>query len=200
MQIPGGLVCRLNGELVRQLEDCTQSVCCVSMTTRTIVPASTIPSIMLFTFWMLIVRISPQECRRRSCCSRYPSRLYHQTYCNIGQSIAAYENAGSLILRDAGCLVLTLCLCAEWLDLAACPLGFLGEDMVSPLVFPTSLPGSWRRPDNPTVGGRIRISFCIRVSRRGMLSPADEPKRLARPPSAGTPRNAPRVRVRSAFP
>jgi hypothetical protein len=59
MQIPGGLVCRLNGELVRQLGDCTQSVCYVSMTTRTIVPASTIPSIMLFTFWMLIVKISP---------------------------------------------------------------------------------------------------------------------------------------------
>jgi hypothetical protein len=39
-------------------------------------------------------------------------------------------------LRDAGCLVSTLCLCAEWLDLAACPLGFLGEDMVSPLGFP----------------------------------------------------------------
>ena len=59
MQILGGLVCRLNGELVRRPGDSTLSVCYVSMTTRTIVPASTIPSITLFTFWMLIVKISP---------------------------------------------------------------------------------------------------------------------------------------------
>lgn len=49
---------------------------------------------------------------------------------------AAYENADSLILRDAGCCVATLCLCAEWLELAACPLGFLGDDMVPLLGFP----------------------------------------------------------------
>ena len=59
MQILGGLVCRLNGELVRRPGDCTLSVCYVSMTTRTIVPASTIPSITRFTFWMLIVTLSP---------------------------------------------------------------------------------------------------------------------------------------------
>jgi hypothetical protein len=59
--------------------------------------------------------------------------------------VAVYENADSLILRDAGCLVSTLCLCAEWLDLAACPLGFLGEDMVTPLGFP--------RPRFRAVGG-----------------------------------------------
>jgi hypothetical protein len=49
---------------------------------------------------------------------------------------AAYESPASLVLRDAGCLVATLCLCAEWLDLAACPLGFLGHDMVGSLGFP----------------------------------------------------------------
>jgi hypothetical protein len=55
---------------------------------------------------------------------------------DIGKVAAAYENADSLVLRDAGCLVAIFCLCAEWLDLAACPLGFLGDDMVSPLGFP----------------------------------------------------------------
>lgn len=64
---------------------------------------------------------------------------------DISKVVAVYENADSLVLRDAGCLVSTLCLCAEWLDLAACPLGFLGEDMVTPLGFP--------RPRFRAVGG-----------------------------------------------
>jgi hypothetical protein len=55
---------------------------------------------------------------------------------DITKVAAAYENPDSLVLRDAGCIVATLCLCAEWLGLAACPLGFLGEEMVSPLGFP----------------------------------------------------------------
>jgi hypothetical protein len=46
---------------------------------------------------------------------------------------AAYENADSLPYRDAGCITSILCLCAEWLNLCACPLGFLGEDIL-PLI------------------------------------------------------------------
>lgn len=42
---------------------------------------------------------------------------------------AAYENPWSIILRDAGCLIATICLCAEWLGLAACPLGFVGQEL-----------------------------------------------------------------------
>jgi Nitroreductase family len=49
---------------------------------------------------------------------------------------AAYENADSLLYRDAGCIVATLCLCAEWLKLSACPLGFLGQSMLPLLGFP----------------------------------------------------------------
>lgn len=55
---------------------------------------------------------------------------------DVGKVGAAYSNPESLIWRDAGCLIATLCLCAEWLGLAACPLGFLGDDMVAPLGFP----------------------------------------------------------------
>lgn len=50
---------------------------------------------------------------------------------------AAYENAETLLYRDAGCLTATLCLCAEWLDLCACPLGFLGQDMLPLIGFPS---------------------------------------------------------------
>ena len=49
---------------------------------------------------------------------------------------AAYENAESLLLRDSGCLIATICLCAEWLGLHACPLGFLGQTLCAPLGFP----------------------------------------------------------------
>lgn len=43
---------------------------------------------------------------------------------------AAYANAESLILRDAGALLATISFLAEWLGLSACPLGFLGDDFV----------------------------------------------------------------------
>lgn len=43
---------------------------------------------------------------------------------------AAYANPESLILRDAGALLATTTLIAEWLGLAACPLGFLGDDFI----------------------------------------------------------------------
>ena len=44
---------------------------------------------------------------------------------------AAYANPESLILRDAGALLATTALIAEWRGLAACPLGFLGDDFVA---------------------------------------------------------------------
>lgn len=49
---------------------------------------------------------------------------------------AAYENGWSLLLRDAGCLLMTICVCAEWLELKACPLGFLGQSLCDGLGFP----------------------------------------------------------------
>jgi len=49
---------------------------------------------------------------------------------------AAYENADSLLLRDAGAVLATVCLCAEWLGLSACPLGFLGNGMLPLLGLP----------------------------------------------------------------
>ena len=50
---------------------------------------------------------------------------------------AAYENYDSLLLRDTGCMLATICLCAEWLGLRACPLGFLGQSLVSAFGFPS---------------------------------------------------------------
>lgn len=55
---------------------------------------------------------------------------------DVNKANAAYEHATTLVLRDSGCLIATLCLCAEWLGLAACPLGFLGQPVVGALGFP----------------------------------------------------------------
>ncbi len=55
---------------------------------------------------------------------------------DVGKVEAAYENPESLVLRDAGCVVAVLCLCAEWLGLTACPLGFLGDELLAALDFP----------------------------------------------------------------
>ena len=49
---------------------------------------------------------------------------------------SAYENAESLLYRDAGHLSATLGLCAEWLGLCACPLGFLGNAILPILGLP----------------------------------------------------------------
>jgi hypothetical protein len=54
---------------------------------------------------------------------------------------AAYVNFESLALRDAGCLIMNLCLCAEWLSLAACPLGGLGHSAVAALDWPDRMQG-----------------------------------------------------------
>ncbi len=44
---------------------------------------------------------------------------------------SAYANPESLVWRDAGCFLATLHMCAEWLGLAFCPLGVLGEELVA---------------------------------------------------------------------
>lgn len=49
---------------------------------------------------------------------------------------AAYDNVDSLVFRDSGAVLATICLCAEWLGLAACPLGFLGTSMLPLLGLP----------------------------------------------------------------
>jgi hypothetical protein len=53
-----------------------------------------------------------------------------------GKLSAAYHDAESLMFRDAGALMATLALCATWLGMTACPLGLVGEDLVSALGFP----------------------------------------------------------------
>lgn len=50
---------------------------------------------------------------------------------------AAYTDPETLILRDAGALLATVCFYAEWLGLSARPLGFLGADFVPALGFPS---------------------------------------------------------------
>lgn len=62
------------------------------------------------------------------------------TLCIVGDMekiCAGYENGESLFLREAGFVAATACLCAEWLGLAACPLGFLGQDLVPLLGLPS---------------------------------------------------------------
>jgi SagB-type dehydrogenase family enzyme len=44
---------------------------------------------------------------------------------------SAYANPESLVWRDAGCLLATFHMCAEWLGFAFCPLGVLGEELVA---------------------------------------------------------------------
>lgn len=55
---------------------------------------------------------------------------------DFARTDAAYENPVTLIMRDAGCLVGTLCLCAEWLGLSSCPIGSLRQDLVAKLGYP----------------------------------------------------------------
>lgn len=49
---------------------------------------------------------------------------------------AAYENCETLVLRDAGCLISTISLCAEWLGISSCAIGLLGKQMVGALQLP----------------------------------------------------------------
>ncbi|EGY00580.1 hypothetical protein AZA_09502 [Nitrospirillum viridazoti Y2] len=49
---------------------------------------------------------------------------------------AAYEHGMTLTWRNAGAIISTLCLCAEWLGLGACPLGFNGDRILAELPYP----------------------------------------------------------------
>ncbi len=69
-----------------------------------------------------------------------------------GKLSTAYDNAESLMFRDAGALVATLALCATWLGMTACPLGLVGEDLVLALGFPTD---------------RFRAAGAIQIGSRG---------------------------------
>lgn len=62
--------------------------------------------------------------------------------CDQRRSEACYENAESLLWRDAGCVIATLQLVATWLKLGACPLGLLGEGLgkfVAPDLIPVGM-------------------------------------------------------------
>lgn len=50
---------------------------------------------------------------------------------------AAYRNPETLILRDAGAILSVAGMLAEWLDLLACPLGFIGGGFVDAVGLPT---------------------------------------------------------------
>lgn len=50
---------------------------------------------------------------------------------------AAYFNSDSLLFRDAGAVIGTIGLCASWLGLTACALGFTGDDFVHELGYPS---------------------------------------------------------------
>jgi SagB-type dehydrogenase family enzyme len=61
-----------------------------------------------------------------------------QFLADFSKTNAGYKNAASLVMRDAGCLLAVLCLCAEWLGFAACPVGRLGTEYVRLLGFPAN--------------------------------------------------------------
>ncbi len=55
---------------------------------------------------------------------------------DLQKANAAYHRPESLLLRDAGCLMATVALCADWSGLEACLLGALGSSIVAELKFP----------------------------------------------------------------
>jgi hypothetical protein len=58
---------------------------------------------------------------------------------DYSKASAAHCNAESLLWRDAGALLATIGLCATWLGMTACPLGFLGQDLLPSLGFPADV-------------------------------------------------------------
>lgn len=48
----------------------------------------------------------------------------------VNRTASVYENAESLVWRDAGCLLATLQLVCAWLSMACCPLGVLGAPLL----------------------------------------------------------------------
>lgn len=65
--------------------------------------------------------------------------LGHRSGCSLrlvgdlAKAQAAYTSPETLLLREAGGLAATIGLCAEWLGLAACPLGSLGTGLLAAL-------------------------------------------------------------------
>jgi len=57
--------------------------------------------------------------------------------CDMEKLSAAYLNSETLFLREAGYALATVGLCAEWLGLAACPLGFIGNNFLPILGLPS---------------------------------------------------------------
>jgi SagB-type dehydrogenase family enzyme len=53
----------------------------------------------------------------------------------FGRTAALYENADSVVWRDAGCLLSTLHLTATWLGLGSCLMGLVGADL-APVLAP----------------------------------------------------------------
>jgi SagB-type dehydrogenase family enzyme len=49
---------------------------------------------------------------------------------DLGRTAASYENAESLVWRDAGCLIAMLQIVGAWLELGCCPLGVLGCNLL----------------------------------------------------------------------
>jgi SagB-type dehydrogenase family enzyme len=79
---------------------------------------------------------------------------------NTNRAEAAYEGSESLVWRDAGCLMMTLHLVAEYLGLAFCPIGVLGTALVRALGEPT---------------GWVAAGTCVVGTRTHDLSPRGDP-------------------------
>src|SRR5690606_15242929 len=71
---------------------------------------------------------------------------------DANQTAAAYENAESLVWRDAGAFMMALQLVAEYLRLAFCPVGVLGTALIDAL----ALPGGWIAAGTCIVGAARR--------------------------------------------
>ncbi len=83
---------------------------------------------------------------------------------NTNRAEAAYEGSESLVWRDAGCVMMTLHLVAEYLGLAFCPVGVLGTALVRAL----GEPSGWVAAGTCVVGTRTHDP-----SRRGDPSGGD---------------------------
>lgn len=59
-----------------------------------------------------------------------------QMVADLSKVAAAYTNPLALVLRDAGCLVSIISLCATWLGYASCPIGRLGTNLLKYLALP----------------------------------------------------------------
>lgn len=69
---------------------------------------------------------------------------------DCSRTAAAYEHSESLVWRDAGCLMMTLSLVSESLDLAFCPVGVLGTALADAL----GTPEGWVAAGTCVLGAR----------------------------------------------